>query len=208
MQVEKNRSLRGLRLLPFIPIGPVLWLAVLIWPTVAHSQQETPRPTHYVIVVRNTSLKVLESEFRTGIDSLPRGLVAASGEISLWRKPEPGDLISVVFAAAGKHPKPFGKRDCESRHYPEPSVPGQSTPLELGTYFDVRARIFVEEHDPPPNQELLQNLDVQGCDLIATAYSESLTLAKVLAAVKVGDANGEEKYKQFFRSSAKVTLYL
>jgi hypothetical protein len=202
--VKKNRFLRGSTLLPLILIDPVLWLAVLIWPTVAHSQQETRWPTHYVIVVRNTSLNVpgnstlestLGSEFRTGIMSLPRGLVAASGKISLWRKPEPGDLISVVFAAAGRHP--ISRRDCESHHYPDP--PG--TLLKLSTYFDVRARISVEEHDAPSNivdpssnlhQKLLQNLVVKGCDLIANAYSESLTLAKVLAAV------GEEKYKQFF----------
>jgi hypothetical protein len=217
--VRKNKSLPGSRLLFFVLVGPVLWFSVLIWPSVAHSQQEmqqqeTHRPTHYVIVVRNTSLNVpgageliSRSAFRTAMNSIPMGLEAASGQIPLWRKPEPGDLISVVFAAAGKDPKPFGQTGCESPHYPDPAASGQTTRLEPGTYFDVRARIPVEGHNSPSDvadpssklhQELLQSLVVKDCDLIANTYSEGLTLAKGLTAVEVDDAKGEEKYKQFF----------
>jgi hypothetical protein len=196
--VKKNRSLRSSRLLASILIGPVLWLAALIWPAVAHSQQETRSPTHYVIVVRNTSLNVpltsveliSRQDFITAIASVPKGLAAASEQISLWRKPEPGDSISVVFAAAGKSP-----------------IPSSCRSLQLDAYFDVRARIVVKEHESPSDiqdpssqlhKDLLQSLAVRNCDLIANAYSEGLTLAKGLAAVEVGDTNGEKKYKQFF----------
>jgi len=166
-----------------------------------------------VIVVRNTTLNVpltsveliSRQEFITAIASVPKGLAAASGQISLWRKPEPGDSISVVFAAAGKSPPPSG---CESsHHYPDRSALGLSTRLELDTYFDVRAPIVVKEHESPSDiedpssqihKDLLQSLTVRNCDLIANAYSEGLTLAKGLAAVEVGDTNGEKKYKQFF----------
>jgi hypothetical protein len=112
----------------------------------------------------------------------------------------------VVFAAAAKDQNPSGQRGCES--HPDPLVPGQTRlKLKLGTYFDVRARIVVEEQDSPSDiadpssklyQELLQSLVVKDCDLIANADSEGLTLAKGLAVVDVSDANGGEKHKQFF----------
>jgi hypothetical protein len=229
MEVKENKSLRGSALLALIVIGGFLWLAVLNWPAVADLQQETHRRTHYVIVVRNTSLKAYtedygkpprpqwidliprdeQDEFDTAIHSIPRELLAAeSGKIPLWRKPEPGDLISVVFAAAGKDPKPSGKTGCESPHYPDPSGSDERISLKLDEYFDIRPPIVVEEHDSPSNiadpsssrlhKKLIDLLAVKDCDLIANAYSEALTLAKGLAAVETGDANGEEKYEQFF----------
>jgi hypothetical protein len=64
----------------------------------------------------------------------------------------------------------------------------------------VRPRIDVKEGQSPSDiaDKLHENLVVEKCDLIASSYSEGRTLAKGLAAVDVGDANEQEKYKQFF----------
>jgi hypothetical protein len=158
-------SLHGSRLHAWILIGPVLWLSILIWPAVAHSQQETRWPTHYVIVVRNTSLNVPvtlipERYFLDAIDSIPNGLVAASGKIPLWRKPEPGDSISVVFAAAGKGRHPSEQLGCK-RHYTDSSVSGRSTPLKLSTYFDVRKRIALKSMIRRPISQILRQNSIR-----------------------------------------------
>lgn len=213
--MKRINAIRDSSFLSLIVIGLVLWLALLIWPSLTQPKPITQSPTHYVIVVRNTHLKIpnagvtlmANSDFHQGLDALPNALAAAKGVIPLWRPPLPGDFISVVFAAAGKPSVTVGRRGCDSHHFPEPADPGQKIPLQLGTFFDVRDRFAVKGAGSTSNsavpssglhRRLTRSLARTDCDLIAQGYSEGLTLATVLSRGAVHGRVEDQAHEQYF----------